>query len=179
MLALSARQMKIGLTALTLRPACLIGVLFVKKKENRLRLIVDCREANALFAPPPPVELLSGDGLSRIEVDFSGLVRGESLRLHYGCADVADCCHRVCLSGDSQCFLLARGVEQVPQHDGSRGDQSFVQSNSLADALFVTDGFLLESPLRSVRQSDTIEKTAILRHSGEMMDRGPPLVLSK
>ena len=37
------QTMKIGLTALTLRPACVLGVFFVKKKENRLRLIVDCR----------------------------------------------------------------------------------------------------------------------------------------
>ena len=57
------QTMKIGLTALTLRPACVLGVYFVKKKENRLRCIVDCRKTNALFAPPPPVELLSGDGL--------------------------------------------------------------------------------------------------------------------
>ena len=37
--------MKIGLTALTLRAACVLGVFFVKKKESRLRLIVDCRKA--------------------------------------------------------------------------------------------------------------------------------------
>ena len=36
---------------------------FVKKKENRIRLTVDCRKAKPLFAPPPSVELLSGDGL--------------------------------------------------------------------------------------------------------------------
>ena len=103
------------------------------------------------------MELLSGDGLSRIEVDASELVDGESPGLHYGCADVADCFHRRFVFY----FLLARGVEQMSQVGGSRGDQSFVQSNSLADVLFVTDGFLLESPLRSVRQSDTIEPTAI------------------
>ena len=51
--------------------------LLRKKEENRLRLTVDCREANALFVPPPSVEL-PGDGLSRIEVD-SGLAHGESL----------------------------------------------------------------------------------------------------
>ena len=78
------QTMKIGLTALTLQPACVVGVLFVKKKGNRLRLVIDCRQANALFAPPPSVELLSGDGLSRIAVDSSGLVHGESTGLHYG-----------------------------------------------------------------------------------------------
>ena len=101
------------------------------------------------------MELLSGDGLSRIEVDAPGLVHGESPGLHFKCADVADCFHwRFVI------FLLARGVEQMSHVDGRRGDQSFVQSNSLADVLFVTAGFFLESPLRSVRQSDTIEPTA-------------------
>ena len=46
------------------------------------------------------LELLSGDGLSRIEVDTSGLVHGESPGLHYGCADVADCFHRMRLFGE-------------------------------------------------------------------------------
>ena len=69
--------MKIGLTALTLGPACVLGVFFVKK-ENRFRVIVDCRKANALVVLPPLLEVLSGDGLSCIEVDTSGLVHGES-----------------------------------------------------------------------------------------------------
>ena len=103
------QTMKIGLTALTLRPACVLGVLFVKKKENRFRLIVDCRKANALFAPPPPVELLSGDGLLRIEVGSSGLAHGESPGLHDGCADVADCFHRMRLSGEVRHFFCWPG----------------------------------------------------------------------
>ena len=102
--------MKIGLTALTLRPACVLGVFFVKKRENRPRLIVDCRKANALFAPPLPVELLSGDGLSRIEVDISVFARGEHPGVHYGCADVADCFHRTRLSGDIRHFFWWPGM---------------------------------------------------------------------
>ena len=101
--------MKIGLTALTLRPACVLGVFFVKK-ENRLWLIVDCRKANALFAPLPSVELVSGDGMSRIEVDSSGIAHGESPGFHYGCADVADCFHRMRLSGVTRHFFCWPGV---------------------------------------------------------------------
>ena len=63
----------------------------MKKKEGRLRLTVDCRRANALFALPPYVELLSGDGLSRIDVDSCSLAHEESPGLHHWCADVADC----------------------------------------------------------------------------------------
>ena len=88
------QTMKIGLTALTLRPACVLGVSVVRK-ENRLRLIVDRRKANALFAPPQSVELLSGDGLSRIEVDSSSPLHGESPGQHYGCAEVADCSREI------------------------------------------------------------------------------------
>ena len=67
------QTMKIGLTALTLRPSCVLGVFFVKKKG----------ESPSAHRCPPSVELLSGDGLSRLDVDASGLVHGESLGLHY------------------------------------------------------------------------------------------------
>ena len=97
--------MKIGLFALTLPPACVLGVFFVKKK-----LTSDCRKANALFAPPPSVELFSGDGLSRIEVDPFCLAHGESPGLHNGCADVADCFHRLRLSGEIRHFFCLPGV---------------------------------------------------------------------
>ena len=102
--------MMIGLIVLTLRPACVLGVFFVKEKENRLRLIVDCRKANALFAPPLSVELLSGDGLWRIEVDSSGLAHGEPPGPHYGCADVAGCFQRMHLSGESRQSFCWPGV---------------------------------------------------------------------
>ena len=95
----SRATMKIGLTALALRPGCVLHVFFVQKKGDRLRAIVDWRKANVLFAPPPSVELPTGDGLSRIE-DTSGLTCSESLGLHNGCADVADCFYRMRLSGD-------------------------------------------------------------------------------
>ena len=61
----------------------------MKKKENRLRLPLTA--SNALCALPPYVELLSGDGLSRIDVDSCSLAHGESPGLHHWCADVADC----------------------------------------------------------------------------------------
>ena len=51
---LVCQTMSIGLTALTLRPAFVLGVFFVKKNGDRFRLIVDCWKANALFSPPPP-----------------------------------------------------------------------------------------------------------------------------
>ena len=90
----------------------------MKKKENRIRLTVDCRKAKPLFALPPSVELLSGDGLSLIEVDSSGFLHGESLGLHCGCGDVAGCFHRMRLSGEIRHFFCwPGGIEKVPQDD--------------------------------------------------------------
>ena len=79
------QTMKIGLTALTPFDPLACSAFSSKKKGDRLGLIVDCRTTNALFAHPPSLELLSGDGLSRTEVDSSGLAFGESPGLHYGC----------------------------------------------------------------------------------------------
>ena len=126
------QTMKIGLTALTLRPACM---------------------------PSPSVELLSGDGLSRIEVDPSDLVHGVPPGLHYGCAEVADCFHRMHLSGEIRRFSAGQGIEHVPQDEGN---QNFAPPDSLADVLFAADEFFLEPLLRSVFKPSTTEPTAIL-----------------
>ena len=136
--------MKIGLSALILRPACVLGVFFVKKRGDRPRLIVDCRKTNTLFATPPPVQLLSGDGLSRIEVGASGLVHGESP----GTVGVPmlPTVSTACVSGDIHHFSVGRGVERVSQDHGDRRNSSFVQSSSLADVLFVTSGSTSFSP---------------------------------
>ena len=102
------------------------------------------------------VELFSGDGLSRVEVDTSGLVHGESPGLHYGCANVADCFHRM-----RSPFFVGQGVSnkylKMTEVEGTK----LRPINSLADVLLVTIGFLLESLFRPVRKSDTIEPTAI------------------
>ena len=71
-----------------------------------------------LFAPPPSVELLSGDGPSRIEVDYSGFcprrVSWPSLRVRRRCRLFPQ---DASLWRDSSFFLMARGIEQVPQDD--------------------------------------------------------------
>ena len=94
------------MSSLTLRPARRLGR---EEKGDRLWLIAECRKANALFASPPLVELLSGDGLPRIEVDSSGLANGESPGLHNGCADVADCFHMMRLPGEIRHFSAGQG----------------------------------------------------------------------
>ncbi|OLQ05790.1 hypothetical protein AK812_SmicGene10971 [Symbiodinium microadriaticum] len=46
-----------------------VGLFFVSKKANKLRLIIDARRSNAHFRPPSYVHLATGDSLSRLEVD--------------------------------------------------------------------------------------------------------------
>ena len=46
-----------------------VGLFFVKKKNNKLRLIMDCRRSNCHFEEPQSVQLATGDALSRIEVE--------------------------------------------------------------------------------------------------------------
>ena len=148
--------MKIWLIAFTRRPACVLDVFFVKKKETG--------SGSLLIATKRTLcSLLRHLWNCCLEMDSRVLM---SMHLALSTESPLACISGVpmlptAFTRDSSFFLLARGVEQLSQDDGSRGDQSFVQSNSLADVLFVTDGFLLESLLRSVRQSDTIEPTAI------------------
>ena len=61
------RLLKVGLVRLSTSCRCQVGIFFVKKKGDRQRLILDCRPANRLFRSPPGVDLVSGDGFSRIE----------------------------------------------------------------------------------------------------------------
>ncbi|CAK0830267.1 unnamed protein product, partial [Prorocentrum cordatum] len=88
------RVARVGMVTFTRDPACVLGVFFVTKKADKLGLIVDCRRANQLFQKPPGVALLSGEGLSRVEIDDpEGLLEG--LPVHLGVGDVADCFHRM------------------------------------------------------------------------------------
>ena len=81
--------MKIGLTAPTVRPACARRLLREEEGES----LTAAKQTLSLLLP---VELLSGDGLSRIDVGSSGLVHGESPGLHHGCAAVGGRCAVCC-----------------------------------------------------------------------------------
>ena len=45
-----------------------VEMFFVKKKQDRLRLILDCRRSNAWFADPAPVKLTTGESLSKVQI---------------------------------------------------------------------------------------------------------------
>ena len=81
---------QLGLVHFTQSPKCEVGVFFVwKKNRASMRMILDCRAANRRFCQPPGVDLLSGEGLGRIEME------GEHGPGHFGSTDVADCFHRM------------------------------------------------------------------------------------
>ena len=68
---------RIGMLGVTLKCESELGILFVKKKNDRLRLILDCRATNILFKDPPRTDLVIGEGLSDIEVELDNEGDGE------------------------------------------------------------------------------------------------------
>eukprot|EP00438_Fugacium_kawagutii_P018856 Skav230896 [mRNA] locus=scaffold2765:199618:204679:- [translate_table: standard] len=46
-----------------------VGIFFVKKKQGRLRLILDCRRSNHWFKEPKHVALTTGESLRRVSVE--------------------------------------------------------------------------------------------------------------
>eukprot|EP00438_Fugacium_kawagutii_P021515 Skav212741 [mRNA] locus=scaffold1199:108583:113900:+ [translate_table: standard] len=49
-------------------PAEQVGVFFVKKKSGMLRLILDCRRSNCHFSDPKPIQLATGEAMSRMQL---------------------------------------------------------------------------------------------------------------
>ena len=77
-----------GLVGWTRQPLERAAVFFVKKKENMMRMIIDCRLANRRFRPPPGVVLANPECLARLEAP--------SGRPLYMCeADVENCFHNL------------------------------------------------------------------------------------
>lgn len=60
-----------------------VGIFFVKKKQDKLRLILDCRRSNHWFGEPSHVTLTTGESLRRISLE----AREE---LHVCSADLAN-----------------------------------------------------------------------------------------
>ena len=103
-----------GSPPLTLRPACVLGVFFVKKKKETAScslLIAGKRTLCSLLRHR--WHCLSGGGLSRIEVDTFGLVHGDSPGLHHGWCRCLPTSSTGCVSlGRSAIFSVGQGVEQ-------------------------------------------------------------------
>ncbi|CAK0862261.1 unnamed protein product [Prorocentrum cordatum] len=113
-----------GLVGFTRDPKEFVGVFFVWKKERAsMRMVLDCRRSNQRFVTPPGVELLSTEGLGRIECDTE---QTGTLPIFLGKADVKDCFHRMmfgnhlskyfCYSGGlaKELGIVGQLVEGVP-----------------------------------------------------------------
>ena len=53
---------------ITFSPKDLIAPFFVKKKNGKLRLVLDCRGVNRRFHPPPPMALSAGSTWSQVSL---------------------------------------------------------------------------------------------------------------
>ncbi|CAK0901058.1 unnamed protein product, partial [Prorocentrum cordatum] len=139
------RPLSAGILGWTLTPKERIGMFFVwEDGRRRLRLIVDARRANAHFRDPPGVELLSSEGLARIEVQMpdAGFSSYEDLRaalqgqqVYIGMADVKDCFHRMRIdSALSQYFCLPpvkAGAFGVTEVEGTKEVRHYVYVDNL------------------------------------------------
>ena len=77
-----------------------LGIFFVKKAgETQIRLIIDARRCNGIFASPPGVDLVTSEALSRIEIILPEGIDPESaegqellssLEVSLGTADIRD-----------------------------------------------------------------------------------------
>ncbi|CAK0862525.1 unnamed protein product, partial [Prorocentrum cordatum] len=171
------RVARVGMATFTRDPACVLGVFFVAKKADELRLIVDCRRANQLFQKPPGVALLSGEGLSRVEIDDpEGLLEG--LPAHLGAGDVADCFHRMRLvktaGGDIPRYFCWPPL--APKHAGvSEVDGVAVRLDEKIWPMCASRpmGFSWSSHFAQTANDQRLGHQPALRQSQELSDRGP------
>ncbi|CAK0902508.1 unnamed protein product [Prorocentrum cordatum] len=80
-----------------------VEAFFVEKKDQRLRMVIDCRRANAWFAEPAGVSLCTGDALSRLELGLND-------ELHIQGADLSDAFYHMGLPEELRGYFSFRPV---------------------------------------------------------------------
>ncbi|CAK0815512.1 unnamed protein product, partial [Prorocentrum cordatum] len=113
----------IGMVDWTTTPKCRIGLFCVPMSDGKsLRLIVDARRANEVFADPPAVDLLTAEGFGRGEAALPAGMAPRSpeaveylskLRLVVGTSDVANCFHCLKLGPEMSAHF---GLPAAPAH---------------------------------------------------------------
>ncbi|CAK0831182.1 unnamed protein product [Prorocentrum cordatum] len=183
------RLLSAGILGWTLTPKERIGMFFVwKDGRRRLRLIVDARRANAHFRDPPGVELLSSEGLARIEVHMpdTGFSSYEDLRaaleaqqVYIGMADVKDCFHRMRIdSALSQYFCLPPvkvGAFGVAEVEGAK-----VQTSTAIYPCWqvLPMGFSWSLYFAQRANEEVSRRSSALLWGPSLSDHGPPLVFA-
>ncbi|CAK0845234.1 unnamed protein product [Prorocentrum cordatum] len=183
------RLLSAGILGWTLTPKERIGMFFVwKDGRRRLRLIVDARRTNAHFKDPPGVELLSSEGLARIEVHVpdAGFSNYEDLRaaleaqqVYIGMADVKDCFHRMRIdSALSQYFCLPpvkAGAFGVTEVEGTK-----VQTSTAIYPCWqvLPMGFSWSLYFAQRANEEVSRRSSALLRGPGLSDHGPPLVFA-
>eukprot|EP00438_Fugacium_kawagutii_P031465 Skav222634 [mRNA] locus=scaffold10:187684:190948:+ [translate_table: standard] len=76
------RLLDLNLVEASLQPPKeLVGLFFVRKKNNMIRLIMDCRRSNCHFAEPDKVQLATGEAMSRMHLPAGGTIHTASADL--------------------------------------------------------------------------------------------------
>ena len=155
---------------------------------RRLRLIVDARRANAHFRDPPGVELLSSEGLARIEVQMpdAGFSSYEDLRaalqaqqVYIGMADVKDCFRRMRIdSALSQYFCLPpvkAGAFGVTEVEGAK-----VRTSTAIYPCWqvLPMGFSWSLYFAQRANEEVSRRSSALLWGPSLSDHGPPLVFA-
>ncbi|CAK0819536.1 unnamed protein product, partial [Prorocentrum cordatum] len=164
------------------RPGLRTGRLFfVAKKADKLRLIVDSRRAKQLFQKPPGVALLSGEGLSRVEIDDPGGLL-EGLPAHLGVGDVADGFQRMRLvktaAGDIRRYFCRPPL--APKRAGiSEVDGAAVRPDEEIWPMCASPpmDFSWSLHFAQTANAQRLGRQPALRQSRELSDRVPSLVL--
>ncbi|CAK0883464.1 unnamed protein product, partial [Prorocentrum cordatum] len=111
-----------GLLGVTTRPAESVGLFFVAKSNGAQRMIIDARRSNGHFRTPPGVQLLSSEGIGRIEIELPlgvlpSSVEGQRLlgafAIYVATTDVKDCFYRMRVREDHGRYFC---LSAVPKH---------------------------------------------------------------
>ncbi|CAK0791762.1 unnamed protein product, partial [Prorocentrum cordatum] len=168
-----------GLVGVTRDPKEFVGVFFVWKKERAsMRMVLDGRRSNQRFVTPPGVELLSTEGLGRIECDTE---QTGTLPIFLGKADVKDCFHRMMFGNHlSKYFCYPGGmakefgiVGQLVEGVPARADDYLWPC-----ALALPMGWTWSLYFAQVANLGLVERVPAVASSCVATDRGPPIVLS-
>eukprot|EP00438_Fugacium_kawagutii_P030000 Skav225301 [mRNA] locus=scaffold445:112717:116856:+ [translate_table: standard] len=96
---------KSGLLCLRPAPRSHVGVFFVKKKDEHIRMVLDCRATNQLHQPPPSTRLSSARCYSDLLLDSMEQTEGKTAGWARE-ADVNDCFYRFCLPELADFFAI-------------------------------------------------------------------------